>query len=87
MEAEQADDEEMRNRLLGAAKILADATGKMVEAARVSTAGRWMDISLTECKDFKEVALVLVGYGYRATQLSTRWRRKTKVEPLLNVWA
>ena len=35
MESESADNEDMRNRLLGAARILAEATGKMVEAARV----------------------------------------------------
>lgn len=36
LEADETGDDDLRNRLLGAAKLLADATGKMVEAARVS---------------------------------------------------
>ena len=36
IEAGNEEDEERKKMLLGAAKMLADATGKMVEAARVS---------------------------------------------------
>lgn len=35
MEAEHETDDDWRKKLLGAAKLLADATAKMVEAAKV----------------------------------------------------
>ena len=36
LEAEEVDDDDHRKKLLAAAKLLADATAKMVEAAKVS---------------------------------------------------
>jgi len=36
LEAEEVGDEDYRKKLLAAAKLLADATAKMVEAAKVS---------------------------------------------------
>ena len=42
LEAEEESDDDWRKKLLGAAKLLADATAKMVEAAKVQGMLFWV---------------------------------------------
>ena len=41
LEAEEVGDDDYRKKLLAAAKLLADATAKMVEAAKVGSSIMW----------------------------------------------
>ena len=49
LEAEDAGDDDYRKKLLAAAKLLADATAKMVEAAKVSVKIYFIFLCLMLC--------------------------------------
>ena len=54
-EAEDQDDSDAQKRLLAAAKVLADATAKLVEAAKVSSK------SVHFCSSFQSVMALALG--------------------------